>query len=136
MTRPEPFDGSAFLPPGVKHVPGMAQELMDELAPLLAAEGIDLNNPPEDLDVFNAALRSASERRNMELFIPVGEERVRALVLVFSAIKQVAMGDEGTGIAVLSAAVPPGYGHRALGGTRVRSDVGDARQRAVKSLGG
>lgn len=117
MTRPEPFDGSAFLPPGVKHVPGMAQELMDELAPLLAAEGIDLKNPPEDLDVFNAALRSASERRNMELFIPVGEERVRALVLVFSAIKQVAMGDEGTGIAVLSAAVPqatdtaPSVGH-------------------------
>ncbi|MGV8882784.1 MAG: hypothetical protein ACOH19_11595 [Rhodoglobus sp.] len=66
---------------GAIHVPGTADKLMEELAPLLAADGIDLNalgaNP--DFDAINAAMARATARRNFELFTPVGSERAGSL---------------------------------------------------------
>ena len=68
-----PFDApefaAAMAEKGVVHRPGVAAEIMQGLAPLLAAEGIDLENPDEDvdLDTLNAALARATEQYNLEL---------------------------------------------------------------------
>ena len=52
----------------------MADQLMKEVAPLLAAEGIDLNDPDTfDVETLNAALARAVERRNFELFVATGD---------------------------------------------------------------
>ena len=59
----------------------MADDLMRELAPLLAEDGIDLNDPNSihDMESLQRALDRAVERRNMQLFTPVGEPRALAL---------------------------------------------------------
>lgn len=69
---------------GVVHRPGMAAQLMNELAPLLAADGFDLDDLDEDLDLdgLNKALSRAAERRNLELFTPVGEQRSRSIAVL------------------------------------------------------
>lgn len=54
----------------------MADEMLRELAPLLAEEGIDLSDDHvPDLKTLQAALGRAVERRNFELFGPVGATR-------------------------------------------------------------
>lgn len=72
---------------GVVHKPGLADELMREIAPLLAEEGFDVDNlAAPDLDTLNAAMGRAVERRNFERFTPVGQTRAAALtVLCLSA---------------------------------------------------
>jgi hypothetical protein len=72
------------------HTPGLADQMMRELAPLLAEDGIDLDNP-DTLDpmVLQQALNRAVERRNLALFTPVGQARamtVTTLRLVVEAI--------------------------------------------------
>jgi hypothetical protein len=56
-------------PPGLPEIevkPGMARELLRELAPLLAEEGIDAGNiDAPDLQTLQAAMSRAVERRNM-----------------------------------------------------------------------
>lgn len=67
--------GALTPPAGVRvvHKPGLADELMKEVAPLLAAEGIDLDNPDTfNIDTLNAALGRAVERRNFELSVATG----------------------------------------------------------------
>lgn len=67
---------------GIVHTPGMAAEMLRELAPLLAEDGIDLDNLGDtDLDAVNAALARATERRNLELATPVGERRAMAFTV-------------------------------------------------------
>ena len=76
--NPEPFG----LPPGtqVRHQPGMAARFMRQISPLLAADGIDLDNLDDvDLDDLNAAMARAVERHNMELVTPFGDDLGRAL---------------------------------------------------------
>jgi hypothetical protein len=68
----------------------LADQMMRELAPLLAEDGIDLDNP-DTLDpvVLQLALNRAVERRNLALFTPVGQARamtVTTLRLVVEAI--------------------------------------------------
>lgn len=75
---PKPSDwqrnASAFRNVNVVHTPGMADQLMKEVAPLLAAEGIDLDDPTTfDVETLNAALARAVERRNFELFVATGD---------------------------------------------------------------
>lgn len=76
--------------PRVEFKPGMANELLRELAPLLAEEGIDVANiDVPDIDTLQRAINRAVERKNMELFTPVGATRdiaVRALRGVVEAI--------------------------------------------------
>jgi len=62
---------------GIVHKPGMAAELMEEIAPLLKAEGIDLDDPEAefDLDTLNTAMSRAVEQHNLSLFTPVASER-------------------------------------------------------------
>ncbi len=51
--------------PEIQFKPGMANELLHELAPLPAEEGIDVNNiDGADLDTLQQALGRAIERRN------------------------------------------------------------------------
>ena len=57
-------------------VPGMAQEVLRDLAPLLAEEGIDVDNiDVPDMETLRRAMNRAVERRNLELFSPVGPPR-------------------------------------------------------------
>ena len=66
---PEPPPG----PPKIEVKPGMARELLRELAPLLAEEGIDVDNiDVPDVQTLQRALNRAMERHNMSLFTPSG----------------------------------------------------------------
>lgn len=86
----------------------MADDLMRELAPLLAEDGIDLNNPNSvpDMETLQRALDRAVERRNMQLFTPVGE--ARALALTTLRLFAEAIADDQTDLAeaILATAVP------------------------------
>lgn len=83
-----PFDSpdlqAALAEAGIAHKPGLAAEVLAELAPLLEAEGIDLENlPPDaDLDTVNEALGRAVEQHNLGLFTPVSKEREQVLELL------------------------------------------------------
>jgi hypothetical protein len=74
LNGPEPALGS----PRIQMKPGMADEMMRDLAPLLAEDGVDINDVT-DIDALNRALEKAVERRNMELFTPVGARRNQAI---------------------------------------------------------
>lgn len=84
-------------PPGmpqVQHQPGLADEMLRELAPLLAEEGIDIESiDVPDLDTLQAALNRAVERRNMELFSPVGATREIALGTLRLVVEAILDGD-------------------------------------------
>lgn len=87
--EPEPPPGG----PEIQFKPGLANEMMRELAPLLAEEGIDLDNPDgidvPDMETLQQALNRAVERQNMARFTPVGPAREVAVVtlrLVIEAI--------------------------------------------------
>ncbi|WP_426516365.1 hypothetical protein ACPPVQ_17290 [Diaminobutyricibacter sp. McL0618] len=78
---------------GIVHAPGMAAGLLSEIAPLLAEDGIDVENLDiDDLDAVNAALTRATERHNLELFTPVGEQRSLALTVHRLAAEALAEG--------------------------------------------
>lgn len=82
-----PFDDPDFRAQleamGVTHKPGMAKELLGQIAPLLADEGIDLDDlDANDLDSVNAALARATERHNLALFTPVGAHLTGAYALL------------------------------------------------------
>lgn len=78
--------------PRVEMRPGLADEVMRELAPLLAEDGIDINDVT-DVDALNRALQRATERRNMELFTPVGERRNQAIALLLLTVAAIADDD-------------------------------------------
>lgn len=88
---------------GIVHKPGMADKLMQELKPLLAADGIDLDNLDEDVDLnaLNAAMARAVERHNMELVTPVGRQRKNALEVLRKAADLIIRGDESEALDVL-----------------------------------
>lgn len=78
---PSPFDDPEFVEmlnrAGITHRPGMADEFLEEIGPLLAADGFDMDNPDQNMDLeeLNAAMGRAVERHNMELVTPVGDAR-------------------------------------------------------------
>ncbi|MBS1906944.1 MAG: hypothetical protein JST33_10350 [Actinobacteria bacterium] len=81
---PSPFDDADFRAQlaamGVTHQPGLADAMLNEIAPLLKADGIDLNElDVSDLDAVNEALARATARQNFELFTPVGPLRAASL---------------------------------------------------------
>jgi len=64
-------------------VPGMADELLAELAPYLLDDGIDLRTTTiDDLSTLNAALGRALERRNAAILTPSAEQRSYATTLL------------------------------------------------------
>ncbi|MCH6468900.1 hypothetical protein [Sinomonas terrae] len=102
-----PFEDPEFVAKmaemGIVHTPGMAARMMDDLAPLLAEDGIDLDNLDGDLDALNAALARATERHNLMLFTPVGAQRAGALAVLRAFTESLAEGDEAHAAAVLAA---------------------------------
>lgn len=95
---PEPPAGL----PQVQFKPGMANELLRELAPLLAEEDIDVPG----LDTLNQALSRAVERRNMAMFTPVGEARELAAVTLRLTAEAITDGDTKLAAAILDQAQP------------------------------
>jgi len=84
-----PFDDpdlrSAFGAAGMVHQPGLANDLLQEMAPLLAEDGIDINDPSTfDMATLNTALARAVERTNLERFTPIGVTRSNALSVLRS----------------------------------------------------
>jgi hypothetical protein len=100
---PEPPPG----PPRIEFKPGMANEMLRELAPLLAEEGIDIENTDAlDMQTLQRALNRAVERRNMELFTPVGETRDLAAAALRLVVEALAEGDGTVASAVLDQVQP------------------------------
>jgi len=100
---PEPPAG----PPGIQFKPGMASDLLRELAPLLAGEGIDVDNiDVPDAGTLQRALNRAMERHNMSLFTPVGQARELAAVTLRLAAGAIADGDTRLAAGVLDQAQP------------------------------
>jgi hypothetical protein len=106
MRRRAPEPQPAGLP-DIEFKPGMADELLRELAPLLAEEGIDVSNiDVADPDTLQQALNRAIERRNMAMFTPVGHARELAAVTMRLAAEAIADGDTAFAAAVLDQAQP------------------------------
>jgi hypothetical protein len=98
---PEPPPG----PPQIQLTPGLGEQTMRELAPLLAEEGIDIDNMP-DLDTLQAALNRAVERHNMTRFTPVGRPRGLAVTALRQVIDALAEADTTRAAAILAEVQP------------------------------
>ena len=99
---PEPPAG----PPEIQLKPGMANELLQRPAPLLAEEGIDVGNiDVADPDTLQQALNRAIERHNMAMFTPVGQARDLA-AYDWLAAEAIADGDTRLAAAILDQAQP------------------------------
>lgn len=103
-SSPEPPWGG----PEIVRTPGMADDLMREIAPILAEDGIDLGDPNSipDTETLQLALNRAIERRNMELFTPVGEARSLALTTLRLYVEAIASDQTELAGAILATAVP------------------------------
>ncbi len=104
-------------PPGLPEIeikPGLAQDTLRELAPLLAEEGIDVDNiDVPDLQTLQAAMNRAVERRNMTMFTPVGHARDLAVTTLRLAAEGLADGDTALAAAILDQAEPESPGDTA-----------------------
>jgi hypothetical protein len=100
---PEPRPG----PPQIQLTPGLAEQTMRELAPLLAEEGIDVDNiDVPDPGTLQAALNRAVERHNMTRFTPVGHARDLAVTTLRLVIEALAAGDTTLAAAILAEVQP------------------------------
>lgn len=101
--NPEPLPGA----PQIQFSPGLAQQTLRELAPLLAEEGIDVDNiDVPDLATLQAALQSAVERHNMTRFTPVGRARELVITKLRRVIEAIAEGNTTQAAAILDQ-IPP-----------------------------
>lgn len=107
-----PFDDPTFRAAmeqlGVVHQPGMAAAHLAEMAPLLKAEGIDLDNlgPEIGLEELNAAMARATEQHNFMLMTPVGVHRDGALGALRGVAEALADGDDATAEDILARIQP------------------------------
>ena len=100
---PEPPAGL----PQVQFRPGLADETLRELAPLLAEEGIDVDDiDVPDLDTLQQAMNRAVERHNMMRFTPIGAARDDALDVMREVTDAVAADDTGYAADVLDSVLP------------------------------
>jgi hypothetical protein len=100
---PEPPPGA----PQIQFKPGIAKETLRELAPLLAEEGIDVDNiDVPDLDTLQAAMHRAVERHNMTRFTPVGHARDLVVTTLRLVIEALAAGDTALAAAILEQVQP------------------------------
>jgi hypothetical protein len=105
---PEPSPG----PPRIQFTPGLANETLRDLAPLLAEEGIDVGNiDVPDLDTLQAAMNRAVERHNMTRFTPVGHARDLAVTTLRLVIEALADGDTTLAAAILEQVQPDSPGN-------------------------
>jgi hypothetical protein len=100
---PEPPPGM----PEIQFKPGVAKQTLRELAPLLAEEGIDVDDiDVPDLDTLQRALNRAVERHNMALFTPVGQARQHAVVTLRQVIEALAEDNSALAAAILEQVQP------------------------------
>jgi hypothetical protein len=104
--------------PEIEFKPGMAREMLRELAPLLAEEGIHVDEHGElsdvevpDLDTLQRALDRAVERQNLALFTPTGRARDLAATALRQVIESIADGDTTRAAAVLDQIQPESPDH-------------------------
>lgn len=97
---------------GIVHQPGLAAQMLQELSPLLAAEGIDLDDINVDADGFQAALDRATEQHNLMLSTPVGAQRAGALALLRVYATAIDAGDVDRAAPLLEAIQPEPDGDR------------------------
>src|SRR5947208_15016046 len=101
--EPEPPPG----PPRIELKPGMANERLRELAPLLAEEGIDVANiDVADIETLQRAMNRAVERHNMALFTPVGETRDLAAAALRLTVEALAEDDTTLASTILEQVQP------------------------------
>jgi hypothetical protein len=101
-------------PPKIEIKPGLAQETLRELAPLLAEEGVDVDNiDVPDLATLQAAFNRAVERHNMTRFTPVGHARDLAVTTLRLVIEAVADADTALAAAILDQVEPESPGDTA-----------------------
>lgn len=88
-------------------VPGLARQMLADLAPLLAEEGIDVETlDATDLDTLQQAMNRAVERRNLELFSPVGPARDIAAITLRLVVRAVLDNDTALAAAILDQVQP------------------------------
>lgn len=93
--------------PTVEHKPGLAAETLRELAPLLAEEGIDVDNiDVPDLDTLQAAMNRAVERHNLARFTPVGHPRDLVITTLRLTVEAIVDGDTALAAAILGQVEP------------------------------
>ena len=99
---PEPVPGR----PEVQMRPGMASELLRELARSRRGRHRRRQHRRSDLDTLQQAMNRAIERQNMVRFTPVGQARERAAVTLRLAAEAIADGDTRLAAAILDQAQP------------------------------
>lgn len=100
---PEPPPGM----PTIEHKPGLAAEMLRELAPLLAEEGIDVDNiDVPDLDTLQAAMNRTVERHNLARFTPVGHARDLVTTTLRLTVEAIVEGDTALAAAILGQVEP------------------------------
>jgi hypothetical protein len=100
---PEPLPGL----PQIQYKPGVTKQMLRELAPLLAEEGIDVDNiDVPDLETLQRAMARAVERHNMALFTPVGHARQLAVTTLRVVIEAIAENNTTLAAAVLDTVQP------------------------------
>ena len=108
---------SPWAGPEIAYKPGMARDMLRELAPLLAEDGIhvdehgelsDVANDGEvpDLDTLQRALDRAVERQNLALFTPTGRARELAATALRQVTAAVVDDDTARAAAVLEQVQP------------------------------
>lgn len=101
--NPEPPPG----PPRIEFKPGMANEMLRELAPLLAEEGIDVDNIDVlDMQTMQRAMNRAVERHNMARFTPVGDTRGLAVATLRVVVEALDEDDTTLASAILDQVQP------------------------------
>jgi hypothetical protein len=101
-------------PPKIEIKPGLAQDTLRELAPLLAEEGIDVDNiDVPDMATLQTALNRAVERHNMTRFTPVGHARDLAVTTLRLVIEAVADGHTALAASTLDQVEPESPGDTA-----------------------
>jgi hypothetical protein len=100
---PEPPPG----PAKIEFKPGMATEMLRELAPLLAEEGIDVADiDVPDMETLQRAMNRAVERHNMALFTPVGDTRALAVATLRLVVEALAEDDTAVASPILDDVQP------------------------------
>jgi hypothetical protein len=91
----------------IKHSPGMAARMVEEIKPFLAAQGLDLDSPDLDIAALNAAFARATQAYNLALATPVGAAREVVIDTLRRVVGLAATGNDHAALAALDAQVVP-----------------------------
>jgi hypothetical protein len=105
MPRPDPEPPPSE--PQVEFTPGLADDLLHELAPLLAEAGIDVDQLDTiEPQVLQAAMNAAIERLNVMRFTPEGAARAQAVTALRLAVEAIEQNNTALAASILDQVVP------------------------------